>query len=135
MASKRLGADAEIWRISSTEIFRYCNCTYRPPIGLKIFLHLSMSMTSCSKQLFPERPTLIFLHHTSRTAIFTWNSMVVNTRLMQDVLTSYSRMDVFPTHNGRYYWRPKRIDDFAMFTNSIWKIGCKKNSWKRRTKM
>jgi len=46
----------------------------------------------------------MFLHHTSETAIFTWNSMVVTTRHKWDVLTSYSCMDVFTRHNGRCYW-------------------------------
>ena len=46
----------------------------------------------------------MFLHHTSETAIFTWNSMVVTTRHKWDVLTSHSWMDVFTRHNGRCYW-------------------------------
>ena len=47
----------------------------------------------------------MFLHHTSETDIFTWNSMVVSTRHKWDVLTSHSWMDLFTTHNGRCYWR------------------------------
>jgi hypothetical protein len=50
----------------------------------------------------------MFLHHASRTAIFTWNFMVVDTRHKWDVLISYSWMDVIPTHNGRFYWRPTK---------------------------
>ena len=46
----------------------------------------------------------MFLHHTSETDIFTWNSMVVSTRHKWDVLTSHSWMDVFTRHNGRCYW-------------------------------
>merc|ERR1712004_400562 len=46
----------------------------------------------------------MFLHHTSETTIFTWNSMVVTTRHKWDVLTSHSWMDVFTRHNGRCYW-------------------------------
>ena len=36
--------------------------------------------------------------------------MVVDTRHKWDVLISYSWMDVIPTHNGRFYWRPPKID-------------------------
>ena len=36
--------------------------------------------------------------------------MVATTRYKRDVFTSYSRMDGFPTHNGRYYWRPNRTN-------------------------
>ena len=55
----------------------------------------------------------MFLHHTSETAIFTWNSMVVTTRHKWDVLTSHSWMDVFTRHNGRCYWPLKKIPDFC----------------------
>ena len=53
----------------------------------------------------------MFLHHTSETAIFTWNSMVVTTRHKWDVLTSHSWMDLFTRHSGHNasnnYWRLK----------------------------
>ena len=43
--------------------------------------------------------------------------MVVDTRHKWDVLISYSWMDVIPTHNGRFYWRPARVvfELFAMY--------------------
>ena len=57
----------------------------------------------------------MFLHHTSETAIFTWNSMVVTTRHKWDVLTSHSWMDVFTRHNGRCYW--------PLVHPQIWRVG------------
>ena len=56
----------------------------------------------------------MFLHHTSETAIFTWNSMVVTTRHKWDVLTSHSWMDVFTRHNGRCYWPLAKMNNKAL---------------------
>ena len=69
----------------------------------------------------------MFLHHTSRTAIFTWNLMVVDTRHKWDVLISYSWMDVIPTHNGRFYWRHLLI--IKIILPVLWWIELFVNKW------
>ena len=42
--------------------------------------------------------------------------MVVDTRHKWDVLISYSWMDVIPTHNGRFYWRPRKMGKINLLT-------------------